>query len=217
MAAPCRTALRRHPTTSGRQFASLRLLKAGITERSEGPRWIQDHTMKAMLVGCALSLLFVGVAFAQEPEPSWTCNAGPGQFSRNGLAISTPPFVSGTIKFQERHGGSEWGARAAVNFRKARGEEKFGGLAFYYANPADKALTIDLAGFGSHPKPVGQILSEGPIHFSVGIDADGTVTATIDGKTYTTKGHAFSEGIGQASCSSAKAQFSALNVPVIIY
>lgn len=174
--------------------------------------------MRIVPLCCALCIFSFFPASVEAQSASWTCNAGAGKFARNGLDTSAGLAVSGTIEFKDRHGGSKWASRAAVNFRRARGEEKFGGLGFYFAHPDDKALTVDLVGFdGGRPQPIGQITLGRPVSFTVRIDADGNVTANLGGKTVVAKGRSFSGGITQASCSSAEVEFAGLNVPVIIY
>jgi hypothetical protein len=158
------------------------------------------------------------VVVAQAPRTTWICNANAGQYSRNGLSVTSGMKISGTIKFREKHGGTKWASSAAVNFRKARGESKFGGLSFFYAQPSDEALTISLVGFdGRRPVVIRQVSARDPIAFTVAIEPNGDISATIGGRSYKAEGRQFGSGIAQASCSSANVEFSELTSPLVEY
>lgn len=174
--------------------------------------------MRSSFLLFALGLLVTSPALAEEHQFSWTCKAGAGQFSRNGVDTSSGMTISGTIEFKEFNARSKWAPGAAINFRRVRGENKFGGLAFYFAEANDNMLTVGLNGFDGGPRrAVRRVKMDGPIPFSVEVDPTGSVTATVGGQIFVAKGRAFKGGISEVSCSSATVEFVVLNNPIIDY
>lgn len=183
--------------------------------------------MRAIALVIAGALTFPGVVavFSEDVgelksdagQISWKCDAPAGSSNKNGISISSPPVIAGTIELESSRGRTQWAPVASFNFRTARGDEHFAGVSFYMRPEDSKNLYVRATGFKRESRDIGTVPQTEPVNVRITVDQKGTLGVETGSLTAMIHGARFQPNIGEVSCSSGQFLFSNLSGSIIDY